>query len=35
LTIDQDPAERRLRATVEDPAHDPALDALRFALTTG
>ncbi len=33
FTIHRDPAEPRLLITVNDPAHDPALDALQFALT--
>ncbi len=30
-----EPAERRLSITVDDPARDPALDALEYALTSG
>jgi hypothetical protein len=34
LRIHYEPAGGRLSITVDDPAHDPALDALRFALGT-
>jgi hypothetical protein len=32
--IRHDPVEHRLSITVDDPAQDPALDALQFALTS-